>query len=615
MADADVQGMLIRIEATTAQLRQEIARGESAVAQSTGKMDASLRRVDSAFDRAGSSAQSASGAIKGALAAAVGAASVATIIKTADSYSQMSDRIGMATKSFGEYNTVQERLLATANRTYRPLEEAQELYIRTSDSLRSMGLSAAQSMDVMDSFSYLLVTNSASADKAKSAIDAYSKSLQTGKVEADSWQAILAAMPTIVDTLSKSTSKSAEEIRSLGAQGKLSLDTLTQGLRKSAEANGLLADGMGVAVRDALVALNNAFSVYVGQLNESTDGTGILASGISVLAENFGTVAEVAGVAAAGALALYARGLVASSAGSVLAIKASIEDALARRSQAAAVLLAAQAEQQKAQTTVFLAEKELAASKTRISGMAVEKQMSLQLAEARMVEARATAAVGAAQAAIVGPARTLLGLLGGPIGITLLAIGAATAFLTLRDNTGALEKKLGDLADPIEKLTKRFNELDRAGKSVTLRGLQETVAETQSKVSQMSGAMADKFENDLRNMGAAGADGLMAGLVSLPEDTQAALDLVRKASKDQASGIVVDWKAVADELRLVPGVTEAMAVSIEESGTSSASAAAQLNKLKDTVSQLAGETNALTQAERENAAAKAEAAGVGQKYL
>ncbi|MGG5288849.1 tape measure protein [Pseudomonas shirazensis] len=611
MADADVQGLLIRIEATTAQLRQEVARGEAAVAQSAGKMDASLVRIDTAFDRAGESAQSAGGLIRNALAAAVGAASIGTILKTADSYSQMSDRIGLATKSFGEYNTAQERLLATANRTYRPLEEAQELYIRTSDSLRSMGLSADQSMDVMDSFSYLLVTNSASADKASSAIDAYSKSLQTGKIDADSWQAILAAMPTVVDTVSKATGKSAEEIRSLGAQGKLSLDTLTEGFQKSAEANGLLADSMGVAVRDALVALNNAFSVYVGQLNESTDFTGILAAGIGSLADNFGTLAEIAGVAAVGALAVYARSLAASTAGSVLSAKAALEDTMARRAQATSVLLAAQADQQKAQTAVFLAQKEAIAAK----GTAVQTQLSLQLAEARMVESRATAAVGAAQAAIVGTGRTLLGLLGGPVGIAVLAMGAATAFITLRDNTGDLERKLGDLSDPIEKLIQRFGELDRAGQSVTLRGLQQNIEETQSKVTQMSGAIADRFENDLRNMGAAGADGLMAGLVGLPDDVQAALDRVRKASSDQAAGITVDWKAVADELRLVPGVTEAMAVAIEASGSSSAKAAKDLSVLKDTVVQLTGETDELTRAQRENDAAKAAAAGVGQKYL
>ncbi|MBP5969954.1 tape measure protein, partial [Pseudomonas iridis] len=615
MADADVQGLLIRIEATTAQLRQEIARGEAAVAQSAGKMDTSLGRIDSAFDRAGASAQSAGGLIKGALAAAIGAASIGTIIKTADSYSQMSDRIGLATKSFGEYNTVQERLLATANRTYRPLEEAQELYIRTSDSLRSMGLSANQSMDVMDSFSYLLVTNSASADKASSAIDAYSKSLQTGKIDADSWQAILAAMPTIVETVSQATGKSAEEIRNLGAQGKLSLDTLTEGLQKSAEANGLLADSMGVAVRDALVALNNAFTVYVGQLNEATDGTGILASGISVLADNFGTIAEVAGVAAAGALAVYARGLAVSVAGSVLATKAAIEESMARRGQATSVLLAAQADQRKAQTAVFLAEKELAASKTRISGMAVERELSIQLAQARMAEARATAAVGAAQTAIVGTGRTLLGLLGGPAGIAMLAIGAATAFLTLRDNTGDLEKKLGDLSDPIDKLTKKFNELDRATQSVTLRELKSTIADAEEDLSTAAGSIAFEFQSSLTNAGLAGASGFMAGIAPLPAEFQAAIDLVKKASADQASGMVVDWKAVADQVRQVPGVTAEVADALEKSGGAAATSNTELSKLKDTVSQLTGETDELTRAERENAAAKAEAAGVGQKYL
>lgn len=615
MADTDVQGMLVRIEATTAQLRQEIARGESAVASTSKKMDASLSRVDDAFDRVGESAESAGGLLKSALAAAVGAVSVSTILKAADSYSQMSDRIGLATKSFGEYSAVQDRLLATANRTYRPLEEAQELYIRTADSLRSMGLSADESMDVMDSFSYLLVTNSASVDKASSAIDAYSKALQTGKIDADGWQSILAAMPTVVDTIAQATGKSAEEIRSLGAQGKLSLDTLTEGLQKSAVANGLLADSMGVAVRDAMTALNNAFTVYVGQLNESTDLTGVLASGISVLADNFGTIAEVAGVAAAGALAVYARSLATSAAGSVLAAKAAIEDAMARRAQAATVLLAAQADQRKAQTAVFLAEKELAASKTRISGMAVEKQLAIQLAEARMVEARATAAVGAAQGAIVGTGRTLLGLLGGPAGIAMLAVGAATAFLTLRDNTGSLEKKLGDLADPVDKLAERFNKLNRATQSVTLRELQASIEETQDKLSQMSGAMADKFESDLRNMGAAGADGLMAGLIPLPAEAQSALDLVRKASRDQAAGIAVDWKTVADQLRVMPGVTEEMARALESSQQPVTELSSLLQNQKQAFAELTGATDDNTRAERENAAAKATAAGEGQKYL
>ncbi len=611
MADSDIQGMLVRIEATTAQLRSEIARAESTVAQGATAIDRGLARIDESFDRAGESAQSAGALIKNALAVAVGAASVRSIIDVADSYSQMSDRMGLATSSVNEYNLVQDRLLDTAKRTYRPLSEAQELYIRTADSLKSMGYNTSEALDVMDSFSFLLVTNSASTDKAASAIDAYSKALQTGKVEADGWQSILAAMPTIVDTLAKATGKSAEEIRSLGADGKLSLDILTEGLQKSAQANGELADSMGVAVRDALQNLSNAFSVYIGRLNETTDGTGILAQGISVIGDNFESLANIAGVVAVGALAGYARSLAGSAAASLAATKSAISDAIARKAQATAVLLAAQAEQQKAQTAVFLAEKEAVAAR----GTAVQTQMSLQLAEARMLETRATNAVAAAQATVSRASLGVMGVLGGPAGIAALAIGAATAFLTLRDNTSVLEEKLGDLNDPIDKLVERFNKLNRATQSVTLRELKASIEDAESELTTAAGSIAFEFQSSLTNAGLAGASGFMGGIAPLPAEFQAAMDIVKKASADQAAGMAVDWKEVADRIREVPGVTAEMADALEESGGAATEKAEVINRLKQAMAELTGETDANTKAERQNAAARAATAQETQKYL
>ncbi|MBT0626055.1 phage tail tape measure protein [Pseudomonas fluorescens] len=608
MADTDVQGMLVRIEATTAQLRQEMARADSSVGQSSSKIDKSLGKIDAAFDRTGDRATQASSLIKSALATAVGAASVGKIIEVADSYGQMSDRIGMATGSVAEYNLVQDRLLETAKRTYRPLAEAQELYIRTSDSLKSMGYNTSEALDVMDSFSFLLVTNSASADKASSAIDAYSKALQTGKVEADGWQSILAAMPTVVDTIAKSTGKSAEEIRSLGAQGKLGLDILTSGLQKASEANGILADSMSVAVRDALQNLSNAFSVYIGQLNETTDFTGKLGSGIAVLGDNFSTLADIAIFAAITALTRYG---VTSANSAAIATYSAYKDAAARKAQATAVLLAAQAEQQKAQTTVFLAQKEAVAAR----GTAVQTQMSLQLAEARMAEARATSAVSAAQASLGRASSGVLGLLGGPVGVAALAIGAATAFITLRDNTSVLEKKLGDLSDPIDKLVERFNKLNRATQSVTLRELKASIEDAESDLTTAAGSIAFEFQSSLTNAGLAGASGFMGGIAPLPAEFQSAMDTIKKASSDQSAGMVVDWKAVADQVREVPGVTDEMANALEKSGGAAAEKAEIIAKLKTALAELTGETDANTRAERDNAAARAGAAQAGQKYL
>ncbi len=67
MSDQEVQGMLIQIEATTAQLRRELKRGDDAVGKSTKSIDAKLGKVDGAFDRMNISADKAVGGIVSSL--------------------------------------------------------------------------------------------------------------------------------------------------------------------------------------------------------------------------------------------------------------------------------------------------------------------------------------------------------------------------------------------------------------------------------------------------------------------------------------------------------------------------------------------------------------------
>ncbi|WP_417787736.1 hypothetical protein [Stutzerimonas xanthomarina] len=62
MAAQDVQGMLVRIEATTAQLRAEMKRADTAVGNATKGIDKQLSKVDGAFDRLGVGAGKAASA-------------------------------------------------------------------------------------------------------------------------------------------------------------------------------------------------------------------------------------------------------------------------------------------------------------------------------------------------------------------------------------------------------------------------------------------------------------------------------------------------------------------------------------------------------------------------
>ncbi len=215
-------------------------------------------------------------------------------VAVADAYGQMAERIRMATGSTEEYDLVQKRLLESANVTYRQLSEQQELYIQTGDALRSMGYATSQVLDITDSFSYLLATNAASADKGRSAIDAYTKSIQSGKVESDSWQSIMAATPTIVNAIATATGKTAAEIRNLGITGQLTVTDLNEGLRQTVETNKTATAGMVTTVNDAMTRLQNTWSAYIGEANRATQTTQKMVALIDTLSDNLDTVVSAA---------------------------------------------------------------------------------------------------------------------------------------------------------------------------------------------------------------------------------------------------------------------------------------------------------------------------------
>jgi hypothetical protein len=103
----------------------------------------------------GESLQSAKGQVQAFIGVWMGMQQISSLVALADQYGQMASRIKMATSSTEEYEQVQSRLLDTAQNTYRPLAEAQEMYIRTADAIKSLGYNTGQALDVSDSLSYL----------------------------------------------------------------------------------------------------------------------------------------------------------------------------------------------------------------------------------------------------------------------------------------------------------------------------------------------------------------------------------------------------------------------------------------------------------------------------
>ncbi|WP_312465555.1 tape measure protein [Atlantibacter hermannii] len=321
--------------------------------------------------------------------------------KMVQSYQEMAERVQMATSSQAEFESVQKRLLNTANGTYRSLAEAQELYIRSADGLRSMGYSTEQAIDVQDSMSFAFVKNAASADRAESAISAFTKAINTGKVSADQWESITTAIPTVINDIASASGKTAAEIRALGATGKLTASELSEGLRQSLDQNASAAAGMSNNLTDAGVRIKTAFTEVLVAIENQTEAlqtftNDLISASDSILefgrdSEGMAGFIDTATIAVqAFALVLagrYAGALTAAAAAHIKATSTKIADAKATASAAQAAELEAGAKLRSAQASKSAAIADLDLAQQRLVTLKATNASSVE--EVRLANAEA----------------------------------------------------------------------------------------------------------------------------------------------------------------------------------------------------------------------------------
>ncbi|MDQ8951938.1 tape measure protein [Acinetobacter rudis] len=424
--------------------------------------------------------------------ALLGGITISTMVNMADGYGQMAAQIEIATKvtddaakSAEKYNYVQERLLKTANTTYRPLKEAQQVWLDVGGALEKVGYTTEQTLNITDSMSFAFTANATAADKATSATNAVTNSIIKNKVEADSWSSIMAAIPTITADLAKQTGKTEQEILKLGATGKLSAKDLAAAFEVSREKNEELANSMRNSVQDGFTRLVNEATVYIGKLNETTGATNSFAAMLSTLGENIDIVANASAIAGAVIMGRMVGSLYTSTA-------ATIADSIAK--------------QKKIMTDYEVAKAELAAA------AAMAKATGAANAEtvAMVASARATyqKAAAAKEASIAGMTLSkagsgLLGVLGGPAGLIFTLATVAGGYYMMKGNTDKATESLDEHGKTTDELIQKYNELSesqrRAFKYTETKELKELTNEyeaAEQKISLYAGAIAKYAAKD-----------------------------------------------------------------------------------------------------------------------
>ncbi|HDR0690399.1 TPA: tape measure protein [Pasteurella multocida] len=413
----------------------------------------------------------------------LGASGIQSLLNTADAYNNYEARVRLVSRSNKEAQGTFRELMQVANDTGQLFEATAELYTRV---YRSMGSNAnsAEILQFTKTIQQALVVSGAGAQEAKAALIQLSQGLASGTLRGEEFNSVAEQAPVILEILQKSLGKTRGELRKMAEDGELTPQLILAATKEAQEQIQAQYDQMPKTISRAVNELSNAWLQFIGQADNATSASSLIASSISALAsslDELGAIAIVAG-------AVFGVRLLASL--RKVAIAYVQEQAAATKSMLA-TRAKAQIDVMAARSAHIAAVKELELARVKDAGYASSKRLTLamQAEEAttkKLALAKGMLAKAEASAKGVGLASRLgagaLAFVGGGFGAAVLAtFGLIAAYQYLKAKEEELEAQYNQTLSSIQSHIDKTGELIEARQRLgEIGGFSDRMAQLES---------------------------------------------------------------------------------------------------------------------------------------
>jgi tape measure domain-containing protein len=384
-----------------------------------GKYEADLRRSAAIFERVTQAQQRqmvalerqialSSGKIGSAFRTLAGLFGAQQVISLSDSYTRLQNSLRVAGLEGEALADVQAKLLDLGGKYGVSVNTLADLYGNLSQVSGELGATQQQVLRINEAVAQSLIVTGKSSQEASGAVLGLVQAFGNGKLQAEEWAQINeGGLRPLLEAAAASEKYggSVQKLRKAVYDGKVSSQEFFQAILTGADVVGQKAATATLTLEGAYTSLNNRLIEFVGSAASSSGAAGALASGLQGLGSNLDTVSSALAVIAS----VMGVRFVAAAGSSVVA-----STALAAANVRAALTAEALSSATYQANAALLGEASAARLATAsVSGLAV----------AQGVAARAGG--------------ILLGAVGGPVGVAVLALAAGIAYLALKTDDAA----------------------------------------------------------------------------------------------------------------------------------------------------------------------------------
>lgn len=412
--------LAIEVDSRSAQQKvDDLRRGLQALNDAGLRTGPIISGAGNAMNGAGQNARSATAQVQGlerqvkslgSVAAGVAgplaaAFSAKAFYDAAEAYSTLTNRMKLVTDGAGELAAAQKAVFAISQSSYQPLNATAELYQRIATNQKELKLTGEGVAGVVGTISKTLAISGASAASANAALIQLGQAFASGVLRGEELNSVMEQAPALAQAIATGMGKTVGELRSLGAAGLLTADSVVKALQAQRVAVDQLFDKTAVTIGNSITALDNSFTQLVGkmdqasgvsasishalvsvsksmdELTQDSSSTYLLLSRVSNVAETLayvlgGRLAIAAGQAAV-SLVVATKASLAQAGALAYSTTMSIKNAAAEAAAAKQTLLNAQSKQADATAMLARANAELGFAEQKVAADRVRQQSEI----------------------------------------------------------------------------------------------------------------------------------------------------------------------------------------------------------------------------------------------
>ncbi|WP_180073694.1 MULTISPECIES: tape measure protein [unclassified Acinetobacter] len=229
-------------------------------------------------------------ALVGAMAALGIGLGIKELAEVADSYTNLSARINIATSEGGNFTQAMVGVHQVALMTNTSLDATAGLFTKVNDVGKQMGMTQQQTLDLTKTINMAIQTGGGSAASADAAITQLTQALQSGVLRGDEFNSIMEQAPGISKALAQSLGVTTSELRKMAENGELTAEKVINGLHKQSAAIEADYAKFPTTIGNALQRISTQWQILIGTMDQANGASATVAQWLVTLADNMGIV-------------------------------------------------------------------------------------------------------------------------------------------------------------------------------------------------------------------------------------------------------------------------------------------------------------------------------------